>query len=57
MKNLTTKKAYFRGNAKFGRTTQLIEKSTGAIIFEAMGICTKSELIAILRTQPVSKSN
>lgn len=43
--NYKTEKSYFRGNAKFGRTTKLVEKSTGKVVFEGMGICTKTELI------------
>lgn len=43
--NYTTKKAYFRGNSRFGRTTQLIEKTTGNVVFEGMGICSKKSLI------------
>ena len=42
--NTTTQKAYFRNNPQFGRTTKLIEKATGRVLFEGMGICSRKEL-------------
>jgi hypothetical protein len=38
-------KSYFRNNSKFGRTTKLINKISGKVVFEAMGICTITDLI------------
>ena len=34
------KKTFFRNNPKYGRTTQLIEKISGKIMIEIMGVCT-----------------
>lgn len=38
-----TKKAYFRGNAKYGRTTQLVKD--GLVVAEFMGVCSKKECL------------
>lgn len=38
-------KGYFRGNKKYGRTTKLIEIPTGRVVFEAVGISKKSDLL------------
>ena len=47
----TTSKANFRNNAKYGRITNLVEKATGKIIFSAMGICSKKDLIKTMQYQ------
>lgn len=40
-------KAHFRGDKKFGRTMQLVEKATGRVLFEGMGWdWTKMELFS-----------
>ena len=44
-KEFITKKSYFRNDKNYGRTTQLISKKTGDLIFEGMGICSKKSLI------------
>lgn len=49
--NYTTAKAYFRSNPKFGRTTQLIEKATGKVVFEGMGVASKNDLIKSMEYQ------
>lgn len=54
-KNYITKKAYFQNNQKKGRTTQLIEKRSGKIIFEVMGISTKKDIIKTI--QYINKFN
>lgn len=37
--------AYFRNIKSRGRTTRLVEKVTGKVVFEGMGVCTKADLI------------
>jgi hypothetical protein len=50
MKDLRAVAANFRGNARFGRTTKLVNIRTGETLIECMGVCTKSDLhIAFLR--------
>lgn len=41
--------SYFRGEPKFGRTTTLVEKTTGRTLFVGMGICTRAELWDAMR--------
>lgn len=41
---------YFRGNAKYGRTTTLVSKTTGEKLGEWMGCLTKKDCLAQLRT-------
>ena len=44
MKDLKAVKAYFRGNARYGRTTKLVHVPTGKVLFEVMGDCPKGRL-------------
>lgn len=46
MKDLRAVKGYFRGNARYGRTTKLVHVPTGTVLFEALDICTKKNLWA-----------
>jgi len=34
---------YFRGSARFGRTTTLVHKTTGEKLFEVMGVATRQQ--------------
>lgn len=42
----TIRKGYFNDNPRFGRTTTLVEKATGVVLFEGMGVCTRKQLWA-----------
>lgn len=46
MTNFKTKKSYFKNDPKFGRSTQLIDVKTGEVVYECIGTCSKSDLIA-----------
>jgi len=41
--NTKIEKTYFRGNARFGRTTTLVNKITGEKLGEFMGVCTRQD--------------
>lgn len=43
--NYKVEKGYFRGNPKYGRTTKLIDKATGAVVGSFMGAVTKKEML------------
>lgn len=38
-------KGYFRGVARFGRITILVDKKTGEVVFSAMGVCTLRDMV------------
>lgn len=38
-----TEKAYFLGNARFGRTTKLVCKVAGVVLVEVMGVATRTQ--------------
>lgn len=44
MKETIIEKGYFRDHPRFGRTTKLVEKATGRVLLEAMGVCTRKQL-------------
>lgn len=44
-KEYRTERGYLRGIPRFGRTTKLVLKSTGEVVFEGMGLCSKKSLI------------
>jgi hypothetical protein len=43
MTTFKTQKSYFKGNKKFGRTTQLLKD--GVVVAEFMGVCTLAECL------------
>lgn len=43
--------AYFRGNAKFGRTTKLVSKASGVVLAEGMGVCTRKQMWKLFQDQ------
>lgn len=53
--NTRAEVAYFRGNAKFGRTTKLVAKASGIVLAEGMGVCTRQQLWKIYRNQTNAK--
>ena len=44
MNEFKTETGYFRNNKKYGKTTKLVNKITGEIVFVGMGICSRKSL-------------
>jgi hypothetical protein len=57
LKELKVVKGHFRGDAKYGATTKLVEKATGRVLFEGMGAgWTKMELLSGYVNQEATKA-
>ncbi len=50
----TAQKAYFRNDPNFGRTTKLVEKASGRVLYEGMGIFTRRQLWASYQSREES---
>lgn len=37
-------KTHFRNDPRYGRTTTLVHRVTGEVLFVGMGVCTRAEL-------------
>lgn len=51
IKDVQTVKTYFRGNAKYGRTTTLINKATGETLGSWMGCASKKDAFRAYQEQ------